>query len=261
MIASYHTHTYRCNHAVGSDEEYILKAIAEGVKVLGFADHAPMPYTDGFVSTYKMRPDEIDGYFSSLLSLREKYKDKIEIKIGFETEYYPSLWEKSLKFWSNYPLDYLILGQHFAPEEEALGASYSGYRSDDKQRLIDYTDCVIDAMNTGLITYVAHPDLINYTGDDSDLLLHERTRLIKEAVRLDIPLEYNLLGMVTKRNYPDSDFFRLAGELGAGVILGCDSHSPDRVVDSPEIACAKETLASFGITPINEVSLAPVFNR
>ena len=39
MLANYHTHTYRCNHASGNDEEYVKKAIAENVKILGsFSD-------------------------------------------------------------------------------------------------------------------------------------------------------------------------------------------------------------------------------
>ena len=69
MKACYHTHTKRCRHAVGEDEEYVKAAIAAGVEILGFADHAPMIYPGDYVSYYKMRPEEIDEYFSSLLSL------------------------------------------------------------------------------------------------------------------------------------------------------------------------------------------------
>ena len=65
MKVSLHTHTIRCKHAFGNDEEYVKAAIAEGLNILGFADHAPMRYKGGFVSTYKMLPTEIDGYFSS----------------------------------------------------------------------------------------------------------------------------------------------------------------------------------------------------
>ena len=36
MIANYHTHTPRCNHAVGSEEEYIQQALNAGMKILGF---------------------------------------------------------------------------------------------------------------------------------------------------------------------------------------------------------------------------------
>ena len=37
---NFHTHTTRCLHASGSDEEYVLKAIELGYKTLGFSDHA-----------------------------------------------------------------------------------------------------------------------------------------------------------------------------------------------------------------------------
>ena len=39
----YHTHTYRCGHADGEDEEYVLEAIAAGVRKLGFSDHVMLP--------------------------------------------------------------------------------------------------------------------------------------------------------------------------------------------------------------------------
>ena len=52
MLANYHTHTSRCRHATGTDEEYIQKAIAEGVKILGFSDNTRtnMLLLDGHVT-------------------------------------------------------------------------------------------------------------------------------------------------------------------------------------------------------------------
>ena len=38
MIANFHTHTARCNHATGTDREYVEAAIRAGVKSLGFSD-------------------------------------------------------------------------------------------------------------------------------------------------------------------------------------------------------------------------------
>ena len=255
MKASYHTHTARCHHAEGSEEEYILKAIAEEVKILGFSDHAPMPYRDGYVSHYKMLPEEISDYFSTLLALKEKYADKIDIKIGFETEYYAYMWQDCLDFWRPYPVDYLILGQHFAPDER--GAYVARPETSDTTLLREYTDAVIEGMNTGIITYVAHPDIINFVGSEK-VFLSEMERIIKEAVRLDMPLEYNLLGRKLNRNYPTSSFWRLAAEYPVRVILGCDSHSPTRVADKEEIEEAEKYLKSLAITPIDEIELKKV---
>ena len=36
---NYHTHTFRCGHAYGTDEEFVLEAINQGFRFIGFADH------------------------------------------------------------------------------------------------------------------------------------------------------------------------------------------------------------------------------
>ena len=43
MLTNYHTHTTRCGHAEGTEEEYILTALRCGYKVLGFSDHTIQP--------------------------------------------------------------------------------------------------------------------------------------------------------------------------------------------------------------------------
>ena len=90
MLANYHTHTKRCQHAKGEDREYVEAAIQSGFQILGFSDHCPWPFPDGYVSGIRMKPSEIDGYFHSLESLREEYKNDIHIFIGFEAEYDPA---------------------------------------------------------------------------------------------------------------------------------------------------------------------------
>ena len=47
MLANYHTHTWRCNHARGSEREYVEQALTTGIRVLGFSDHTPCPFPDG----------------------------------------------------------------------------------------------------------------------------------------------------------------------------------------------------------------------
>ena len=47
MIANYHTHTWRCNHAHGVEKQYIEKAIGQGLQILGFSDHTPYCFPKG----------------------------------------------------------------------------------------------------------------------------------------------------------------------------------------------------------------------
>ena len=117
MLANYHTHTYRCNHAEGEDRDYIEKAIQNGMKVLGFSDHCPWVYPDNFVSHTRMKASETEEYFTSLTKLRNEYRKDITIYIGFESEYIPELMEAQNRLLAGYPLDYMILGQHFLTRE------------------------------------------------------------------------------------------------------------------------------------------------
>ena len=90
MKTNYHTHTARCMHATGSDEDYVLSAIKGGYQELGFSDHTPWKYHTDYVADMRMLPEELPGYVESLRSLREKYQDQISIKIGLECEYFPA---------------------------------------------------------------------------------------------------------------------------------------------------------------------------
>ena len=118
MRTNYHTHTTRCLHATGSDEEFVLSAIKGGYQELGFSDHTPWKYHTDYVSDIRMTPEELPEYVESLRSLQKKYKDQISIKIGLECEYFPEYipWLKGVI--KEYQLDYIIFGNHHFHTDE-----------------------------------------------------------------------------------------------------------------------------------------------
>ncbi len=258
MKANYHTHTPLCRHAWGSEEEYIQKAIKEGLEILGFSDHAPHVFaTEDFDSPARMKISQIGDYFETLLSLREKYKDYIQILIGFETEYYPLLWDKTREIYKKYPLDYLILGNHQIGNE-SISAINSFAATKDAKVLESYVDHCIDAINTEKISFIAHPDVINFVGD-GETYASEMSRLILKANEMKIPLEINMYGLRENRAYPRSDFWELAGKLGATAILGCDCHRIEHVADQAEILQANEYAAKFGLKTVDVIELRSPF--
>ena len=91
MQYNYHTHTYMCGHASGTPEEYIERAIKCGIKHMGFSDHSPFIFPDGYESPHRVPCAGAREYVSMLCDLREKYKEYFDINIGFEMEYYPCL--------------------------------------------------------------------------------------------------------------------------------------------------------------------------
>lgn len=252
MLTNLHTHTFRCNHAYGKEREYIDNAIKAGIKVLGFSDHAPYVFEGDYYSDYRMRPELQEDYINTLLQLRGEYKDVIDIKIGYEAEYYPKFFDKFIDLIRPYPIDYLILGQHFIRNE--IERIYSGGPTENEGYFTEYVDQVIEGISTGRYTYIAHPDLFRYTGDRRIYEKHY-SKLIEAAKKYDVPLEINLLGIRTGRHYPDEGFFRLCGEIGAKVCMGSDAHDKYTVLDEPSREKAFSMIEQFGLNYIESPQL------
>lgn len=256
MTANYHTHTYRCNHASGEDRQYVEKAIERGLKVLGFSDHCPQFFPTEHYSGFRMRPEKMDDYVKSVLDLRREYKNDIDIKLGLEIEYYPEIFDKLDEFLAQYPMEYYILGEHFIHNEYDTHIS-SGWADHDDGMLTNYVDQILEAMKTGKFTYLAHPDLFAYNGDEA-FYAAEAKRLCEGAKELGVPLEINFLGLATKRIYPCDRFFKIATEVGCDFVFGCDAHNPNDVMLESTHKLALDFAAKHNITVIDDIKLRPV---
>ena len=240
MDYNFHTHTTRCRHASGGDEEYINCAIEAGIKHLGFSDHAPFIFPDGFENRYRVPMSEGKSYVDDLRILREKYRDQIEISIGLEMEYYPEYFDKMLEVARNIGAEYLILGQHFILSEHPSGIGAGG-PTDNEEHLHIYVDEVIEAMKSGVFSYVAHPDVMCFTGDDS-VYESEIARLAEASKEYDIPLEINLAGIRYNKFYPADKFWRIVGRVGSPVTIGYDAHLHTDLINTDQLASAEELI-------------------
>lgn len=248
MNYNYHTHTARCHHAKGTPEEYIQVAIANGIKYMGFSDHAPYICSNGQEASYRVPVAEAADYFAELNALRIKYADQIDLKIGFEMEYYPGYFEKMLQQVVDFGAEYLILGQHFLTEEFPTNHPCSK-ETTDPSRLHTYVDCVTDAMKSGAFTYVAHPDILRFTGDP-DIYYQEMSRLCTVARACDVPIELNFLGIRENRWYPRADFWTIAGETKAPVTFGFDAHDICYAYDGASLEKALQMVEKYDLNYI-----------
>lgn len=245
ISANYHTHTFRCHHADGTEREYIETAIGVGIKTLGFSDHSPYPFDGGYRSGFRMDMEELPGYVETLSALREEYKDRIDIHIGLEAEYYPRHFEKMLDYVKSCGVEYLILGQHFTHNEYDGRSAY--YVGDDIGFFEEYTEQVCSAISTGVFSYVAHPDMSTYTGGETERYERLCRRLCETAKAADVPLEFNLQGWVEKRPYPKVDFFRIAADVGCRTVIGCDAHRATMLSEVEKIEEIEGILSDLGI--------------
>ncbi len=255
MKINLHAHTVRCGHASGTEQEFIEEAIRIGMTDFGFSDHTPMPFPEGYSSSgMRMELDQMDDYADTIRGLRKKYGDKINIYFGVEAEYYPDLFSKYMDFISDYPVEYMILGQHCTNNQ--YDGVWAGAETDNTETLRKYVDQVIEGLKTGKFIYLAHPDLINYIGDEK-VYLNEMSRICGYAYDHHVPLEINLLGIGDGRNYPNPSFWKLVGETGNDVVLGLDAHHV-HMIDVPETEkMAMEIVKKYNLnlipTPLPEI--------
>ena len=228
MLYNYHTHTKRCNHAVGTEHEYVESAIACGMKILGISDHAPYLFEDtDYYSYFRMQVDELHDYVETVRSLQKEYEKDIRILCGFELEYYPKYHAREMEFLRQVKPDYLLLGQHLL-ENELSGVVSTRLKTD--EQLTAYVSQTLEGLATGDFLYLAHPDLPGF-GFSEETWKREYRRLCEGAKKLGIPLEINLLGIRDKRTYPDGRFFQIAKEVGNELIIGSDAHDPKDLFD------------------------------
>ena len=257
MKKNYHTHTKRCYHATGEDEEYVLYAIKAGFKLLGFSDHAPSYFPCGHVSHFKMLPEHASEYARSVTLLKKKYENQIDLHLGFEAEYYPEIFEESISFWRSLGTEYLILGQHYVPSEW-LPTRVSSTVPHFEEGLKAYTDVCCTAMKTGKFSYIAHPDILNYNGTDNAFYESEARRLIECAIETDTPMEINLHGMRSGRHYPSERFWKIASDYSPSVLFGVDAHAPETFLDFKQYRDGELFAEKFNLKIIENLKFKPI---
>jgi len=220
-------------HASGTEEQYVLQAIDTGFEILGFADHSAWPYKSDFVANMRMHISELEGYVATVKGLRDKYADQIRIHLAMECEAFPEFypWLKEIREEKGF--DYFILGNHYDTNDENRGPYFG--KCETAQRACRYMETTVAGMQSGLFIYLAHPDLFlnRYPAFDADAKRICR-ELCREAKRLDMPLEYNLLGsrrqlgarMRGYMGYTTPEFWEIAAETGNKAIIGVDAHDP-----------------------------------
>lgn len=224
----YHSHTKRCGHAIGNDEEYVLAAIKLGIKRLGFSDHV---FLKGVNQPWMRGKFEmLDDYLSSINYLKDKYKDKIEILAGFEAEYLPTHLETYKELLETKKIDYLILGQHTGEENDGLVPYF--YPSFSLKGLYRYGHDVVKGIESGLFTYLCHPDLFMNAYKKWDSNTIKVSKMILEACeKYHVPIEINIGGMRHGNynpidHYPSDQFFQLSKKYKVEIVVGVDAHNP-----------------------------------
>ncbi len=236
----FHVHTWRCKHASDEpDEQYIKTALSLSADRITFTDHTPFP---GNNFRNRMELSQLSEYIDSLKTLRTKYEAQIDVQIGLEVEFLPSMLEFYRQLKCENDLDLLIIGQHFYEHSDGK------YSFDDEKgfnKLHEFSGCgnaIIQGIKTGLFNVVAHPDRIfrrckEWTSEMTEV----SENIIRTAAENNVTLERNLSSyekFVTKTqtSYWKNEFWNLVEEFNTGsespvkIIEGFDTHSSEEMI-------------------------------
>ncbi|MEA3227869.1 MAG: histidinol-phosphatase [Campylobacterota bacterium] len=227
MKIDLHNHTTLCNHADGSIEEYIEQAIKTGTQYFGFSDHAPMD----FDPKYRMKFEDMTRYEEEVLVYKEKYKEEIEIVLGYEVDYLDGHMDERVL---NADVDYLIGSVHFIDEWGFDNPEFIGHYENEDIDIIwqKYFDAIEKMAKSGLFDIVGHIDLIKVfkfmPKKDIDEIAKDALLAIKKA---DMTIELNVAGYrkPIAEAYPSPSLLKLAYELEIPITFGSDAHTPHQV--------------------------------
>jgi len=253
-----------CSHAKNSLEEIVLAYIDWGFPWVGITEHMP-PASDAYLYPEEKQEgldagallERFAEYITACRRLQARYKDRIEIWVGFETEYYTGSLDLSRRLIAQFSPDYVVGSVHHV-KEIPFDYSPERYReAADRCGGVDglyatYFDQQYEMLRTLNPPVVGHLDLIRIYDPEY------RLRLIKPDIwkkilrnlawvrQRGLILDFNLrpLSRGEKEPYLSAPILKQAVHMGIDVIPGDDSHGVDTI--GAHMAAAIEMLQAAG---------------
>jgi histidinol-phosphatase (PHP family) len=244
---NFHSHTDYCDGA-NKAEEMLLAAIEQGVKAYGFSSHAPVP----FPNQWCMEKDKLSEYIQEINLLKEKYKDRIEVYCGLETDYIHKFSGASV-FKNVEGIDYLFGSIHYLYENPysylfEIDGPFKSFRKGFKKvfkkdpvaltkRFYELTRKMIETDPPDVIGHIDKiklnlgkiiPDL-----DQQDWYLEEIDKLLNCLSEHQPIVEVNSRGMYKgyiSEPYPSVNLLKKFHKKGIRISLNSDSHQPNEIL-------------------------------
>ncbi|AMD94182.1 histidinol-phosphatase HisJ [Leptotrichia sp. oral taxon 847] len=239
-----HGHTTYCD-GKNKAEEYILKAIGKNFISIGLSGHS-------YVYFDKEPNMSLDGtlkYIEEMKFLKEKYKNKIQVYIGIEADFYSGFNPKVDK---NLGLDYRIGSVHYVKDKvkdeyycvdatpEILAYAIKNYdNGDEKSLILAYYNNIIEMIHTQKPDILGHLDLVRkfnsdgrYFDENSEWYNRKVDEVLDEIAKADIIVEINTGGISrgwTKTPYPSVSILEKIFKRNIPITLSSDAHTVENI--------------------------------
>ncbi len=252
-----HVHTALSHHGAGSLRDCVESALDRGVTVLGFAEHAPLP----FDKEHRLTEREACAYLRDVAQLRSAFRDRIVILGGLEVDYLPSHASYLAAMLSKLQYDFAVGSIHFVETPEGRVRVWDYARFHEAPLVSRYVDAVRAAAMSGLFDGIAHPDIILRSGIDGASFRDAIRPLFPVLRSHGISYEVNCSGMTkdaydpasgltatARSSYPDLELAAQANAEGVALTVGSDAHEPDLI--GYNITRATHLLREYGVREI-----------
>ena len=230
LLYESHCHTPLCKHAFGEPDEYAAVAVARGFKGITFTCHCPLP--DGFSANVRMTPGQFDDYVEMIAATRAAFADRLDVRLGLESDFYPGVEPWLEKLHARVPLSHVLGSIHYQ-----VGDYRKLFYTGD---VFSYQELYFEHLalsaESGLFDTLAHPDLIKNESPadwNFERLRPVIERALDRIAATGVAMELNTSGV--QKNLPEMNpspsQLALMRERGIPVVIGADAHVPERVGD------------------------------
>lgn len=262
MLPDYHFHTEFSGDSETPVRAQLEKAIALGMKSLCVTDHHDYDVDSPIDFTLNL-----DQYINAMLSLKEEYKNRIELRIGIELGLQPHLKEYFTNLLASYPFDFVIGSTHFINRKDAAYPEYFEGRREEEAYL-QYFQVTLDNVRK-LNTYdvAGHIDYIVRYGPNRDAFYSYEAfqDILDDILRTIIEhghgIECNTAGLRKglSEPHPCTGILKRYRSLGGEILtIGSDAHTPEDL--GSDFERARKLLLECGFTYYTEFKdRKPVF--
>lgn len=259
ILADQHIHT---NHSFDSKipmEAQVLSAIEKGLNHICFTDHNDFDYPVS--EDYPEGAWELntDSYLYELLSLRGKYKDKIQIGFGIEIGLQESCFRKNAILARSHEYDFIIGSIHLVNNIDTYDPKFYEGKTIDEAIKEYYQTMIKNIKQFNNFDVLGHIDYINrklpggegaydfskyidYTDEVFDILLENEKGI---EINTSAVKKYGF-----KNPNPCIDLVKRYKEKGGEIItVGSDAHVPENIAGRFDVA--EEILKACGFKYIS----------
>ncbi|KAF2423472.1 histidinol-phosphatase [Tothia fuscella] len=252
MPFSHHSHSGQfCGHAKGQLEDMVQTAIERKMYVFALTEHMPRDIEDFYPEEIENHPNGeslwalTDQFYAEATRLKHKYESKINLPIGFESEWIRSSTIGLIeRLQQKYAFDFFVGSVHHVHtipidfDRKMYEEARSKSGSTDEQLFKDYFDAQYDMLQALQPPVVGHFDLIRLFSEDPERNLQQWAGVWSKIKRnLQYMAEYggilelnsSALRKGMTEPYPTIEISKEFLKLKGRFTLSDDSHSLDQI--------------------------------